>query len=159
MASGRGWRPRTADASWRAAAPRAGHVCPPEAGPPGVGRRSSVQRLRRRSEFLRVAGARRKWAAPGLVLQALRRPADGAGDSTEPRYGLTASRKVGGAVVRNRARRRLRAAAEMVIPAHVTDGYDLVLIARKTTVTRSFAGLLEDLETALKRVGAWREGC
>lgn len=80
-------------------------------------------------------------------------------DGAEPRYGLTASKKVGGAVVRNRARRRLRAAAEMMIPAHVADSYDLVLIARKTTVDRPFAGLLEDLETALKRVGAWREGC
>lgn len=120
-----------------------------------MGRRSALQRLKQRSEFLRVAGARRKWAAPGLVLQVRPRVNDG----VKPRYGLTASRKVGGAVTRNRARRRLRAAAETVIPAHGADGYDFVLIARKTTVNRPFTALLEDLETALKRVGAWREGC
>lgn len=120
-----------------------------------MGRRPGLQRLKQRSEFLRVAGARRKWAAPGLVLQARRR----ADDDGDTRYGLTASRKVGGAVIRNRARRRLRAAAETVIPAHAASGYDLVLIARKTTAARPFTALLEDLKTALKRVGAWCEDC
>lgn len=111
-----------------------------------------MERLKRRSDFLRVAGARRKWATPGLVLQARRREgADG-----HPRVGFTASRKVGGAVSRNRARRRLRVIAAALIPAHAKDGFDFVLIARGTTVTRPFAALLEDLETALKRVGAWR---
>jgi len=89
---------------------------------------------------------------PGLVLQARRHDtADGA-----TRVGYTASRKVGGAVQRNRARRRLRAAAGQVIPLHAKAGYDLVLIARGATVKRPFRALLEDLEAALKRVGAWR---
>jgi len=113
-----------------------------------------VQRLKRRSEFLRVAGARRKWAAPGLVLQARRRPEDGGA----PRVGFTASRKVGGAVARNRARRRLRALAEKVMAVHARNGFDFVLIARRTTINRPFAVLLDDLETALKQVGAWRDG-
>ena len=71
---------------------------------------TAVGRLTQRSEFLRVAAARRKWAAPGLVLQACERT-DDATASGPPRVGFTATRKVGGAVVRNRARRRLRAAA------------------------------------------------
>lgn len=99
-----------------------------------------------------MAGARRKWAAPGLVLQARRREGDGGA----PRVGFTASRKVGGAVVRNRARRRLRVAAETIMTAHAKAGFDFVLIARGSTATRPFTALLEDLETALKRVGAWR---
>ena len=110
-------------------------------------------RLKRRAEFLRVAGERRKWAAPGLVLQARRREADEDGI----RIGFTASRKVGGAVVRNRARRRLKAAAAEVMARHAAPATDYVLIARAETPTRPFAALLADLETALKRLGAWQE--
>lgn len=89
---------------------------------------------------------------PGLVLQARRRDDQGGA----PRVGFTASRKVGGAVVRNRAKRRLRAVAEQVIPAHGECGYDYVLIARAATAGRTFAALLGDLRAALKRVDAWR---
>ncbi len=73
---------------------------------------ATVGRLTRRPEFLRVADGRRKWVAPGLILQALERqpPADGNGDRAA-RAGFTASAKVGNAVARNRARRRLKAAA------------------------------------------------
>lgn len=74
------------------------------------------------------------------------------------RYGLTVSRKVGGAVVRNRARRRLRAAACAVLAEHAAPGHDFVLIGRPATVDRPFPALLDDLATALRRVGAWREG-
>ena len=99
-----------------------------------------------------MAGARQKWAMPGLVLQARRRDDQGGA----LRVGFTASRKVGGAVVRNRAKRRLRVVAEQVIPAHGKCGYDYVLIARMATAGRPFPALLKDLEAALKRVGAWR---
>ena len=112
-----------------------------------------LTRLKRRTEFLRVAGGRRKWAAPGLVLQARRREAEENGI----RIGFTASRKVGGAVVRNRARRRLKEAAAQVIPTHAAPATDYVLIARAETPTRPFAALLGDLETALKRLDVWQE--
>ena len=91
---------------------------------------------------------------PGLVLQACRR---GAGEADSgPRLGLTASRKVGNAVARNRARRRLRAAAEKVLPAAAEAGYDYVLIARNATSGRPFAALVGDLERGLKRLGLFR---
>ncbi|WP_235017017.1 ribonuclease P protein component [Tistlia consotensis] len=111
-----------------------------------------MERLKRRGEFLEVAGQGRKWAMPGLVLQALHRPDDG----RAPRYGLTASRKVGGAVARNRARRRLRALAERWLPEAGQSGTDYVLIARAGTVTRPFDALEQDLRTALERVVAGR---
>lgn len=120
----------------------------------------AVARLKRRAEFLRVAAARRKWAAPGLVLQAAA-AASATGQAEADvrpafRVGFTVSKKVGNAVARNRARRRLRAAAERLLPDHAASGNDYVLIGRQDTVTRPFALLLKDLETALRRVGAWR---
>lgn len=112
--------------------------------------------LRRRADFLRVAAARRKWAAPGLVLQVAPVPEEAGIPDSAIRVGYTASRKVGGAVVRNRARRRLREAVRRVVPAHARPGCDYVVIARGTTPERPFSALVEDLETALKRCKAWR---
>lgn len=108
-----------------------------------------VARLKRRSEFLWVAAARRKWVTPGLVLQA--RPSDAAAPG-DFRVGFTASRRVGGAVRRNRARRRLRAVVARVMPARARPGYDYVVIARRETLTRPFAALIEDLAEALDGV-------
>jgi ribonuclease P protein component len=113
--------------------------------------RAALSRLKQRSDFLRIAAARRKAALPGLVLQV----ADGA--ETGRRIGFTASRKVGNAVARNRARRRLRAAAAEVMHDHAAEGRDYVLIARGDTASRPWLLLLEDLEAALKRVRAWRD--
>ena len=118
---------------------------------------SQVKRLGRlkcRSEFLRAAGRGRKWATPGRGLQACQRPksADGEPDWASPRVGFTASRKVGSAVQRNRARRRLRAAADSLLPNVARAGTDYVLIARAGTLTRPYRDLIGDLETALKRV-------
>jgi ribonuclease P protein component len=110
----------------------------------------AVGRLTHRSEFLRVAAARRKWAAPGLVLQACERT--DAPTAGPPRVGFTATRKVGNAVVRNRARRRLRAAAAALLPTLGRAGWDYVLIARDATAERPFDALLGDLEAALARV-------
>jgi len=73
------------------------------------------------------------------------------------RVGFTASRKVGSAVARNRARRRLREAARQVLPAQARPGYDLVLVARRETLTRTFAALVADLEVALRRLGVARD--
>ncbi len=116
-------------------------------------------RLKRRPEFLRVAGSGRKWVAPGLILQALDHATDACRDAAAPpiRVGFTASRKVGGAVMRNRARRRLRAAVNRVMPVSAKAGHDFVVIARSATLRRPFGALVADLETALKRLGAYCE--
>ncbi len=119
-------------------------------------------RLRQRSEYLRVAGAKRKSARPGLVLQAARSPAP---DETTARLnraearlrvGITVSRKVGNAVVRNRARRRLRAVARETLPGQAMPGHDYVLIGRKGTLSRPYDALRGDLEAALAKLGLRR---
>jgi ribonuclease P protein component len=122
---------------------------------------SALPRLKRRREFLAVAAHGRKWVAPGLILQVSpQRFAEsqaGAGaPSQAPRIGFTVSRKVGNAVVRNRVRRRLRAVADVVMPDHARPDCDYVMIGRRQTLTRPFPALVQDLELALRKVGAER---
>jgi ribonuclease P protein component len=116
---------------------------------------ASLVRLKKRADFLRVAGLRRKWAAPGLILQAAPSTAIPP-DSGEARIGFTVSKKVGNSVCRNRARRRLKAAVGEVFPVNAAAGLDYVVIGRRETLARPYSLLLQDLLTALKRVGALR---
>lgn len=75
-------------------------------------------------------------------------------DSTaNPEIGFTATKKLGGAVVRNRCKRRLRATCDTVLKQVDLTGYQLVLIARQDTMTRDFNDLAKDLRWALKRLG------
>jgi ribonuclease P protein component len=109
----------------------------------------TVERLLRRADFLRVAGGRQKYVTPGLVLQALRRPDAPPRDTPEVRVGFTATKKVGNAVIRNRARRRLREAARATIPESGMPGCDYVVIARAGTLDRPFPALIADFRQAL----------
>jgi ribonuclease P protein component len=114
-------------------------------------------RLKTRADFLRVAATRARAVRAGLILQAAPQPgADGA--KPPPRVGYTASRRVGNAVARNRAKRRLRAAAATLLPRHGTAGMDYVLIARATTGARRYTELLADLEGALRQLGRPQHG-
>jgi ribonuclease P protein component len=106
-----------------------------------------VVRLRRRRDFVAVAGTRRRWVAPAFVLQAGPR-----GAPDEIGLGFTASRRLGNAVARNRARRRLRAAARAILPGAASPGYDYVLVARPAILTCPFNVVLSDLATAFARV-------
>ena len=114
---------------------------------------AAVETLKRRRDFLRVAAKKNSRAVRGLVLQA----SPNTDYSQDIRVGYTASRKVGNAAARNRARRRLRAAVGEVMPLHAARGYDYVVIARAATVARPFNALRDDLEYALKRLEVWRD--
>jgi ribonuclease P protein component len=128
---------------------------------------AQLARLKRRQEFLAVAASGRKFVAPGLILQARRQPTDGspsAGDidsirgEMALRIGFTASRKVGNAVLRNRAKRRLRAIAAEVLPRNGRPGTDYVIVARATSSERRYADLVADLETALRQLDRQKTG-
>lgn len=106
--------------------------------------------LKKRSDFLWVRGGRR-WGVPGFALEARARR-DAGPDPLAPRFGYTVSKKVGGAVVRNRVRRRLRALTAGLDPAQLTPGFDYVLIARPAAIERAFPDLKTDLDQALARV-------
>jgi ribonuclease P protein component len=107
--------------------------------------------LKTRPEFLLVAGKGRKWTTPGLILQARRRET-GAAEAQAIRVGFTVSRKVGGAVERNRAKRRLRALAHERLPQGGRAGTDYVLIGRQATIGRPFDLLRQDLDQALQGI-------
>ena len=116
------------------------------------------QRLKRRHEFLRVARGGKKCAMPGLVLQAHEHqihPKERATDTIK--VGFTVTKRVGNSVVRNRVRRRLRAAANVVLQEHAAKGNDYVIIGRTGTTQRNFDGLVKDLESGLQKLGKWRD--
>jgi ribonuclease P protein component len=107
-----------------------------------------VDHLKKRADFLRAArGIRRVEGA--VTLETCPTP------ETEAlpgrlRVGFTASKKVGNAVIRNRAKRRMRAAASQLLPLLGRQGHDYVLVARGSCVARPFPALLSDITTALK---------
>jgi ribonuclease P protein component len=105
--------------------------------------------LKKRTEFLRVRGGPR-WSTPAFVLEARSRPEET--QETGARFGFTVSKKIGGAVVRNRVRRRFRALVAALDPAAVRAGFDYVLIARPGAEQRSYGELTADLNAALDRV-------
>lgn len=112
-----------------------------------------LRRLRRRPEFLRVQRNGRRFATPGLVLQACPVPQPASSGATDDiGIGFTASKKVGNAVARNRARRRLKALVREHLPTAAKRGVDYVVIARQGTIARPWPDLQQDLMTALKRL-------
>ncbi|MEQ9519381.1 MAG: ribonuclease P protein component [Parvibaculum sp.] len=110
-----------------------------------------IDRLKTRRDFLNAAKAR-KWAAPGLVLQARQRRTHEIIPADHARVGFTVTKKVGKSHVRNRVKRRLRAIAAELLPQSGRKGYDYVLIGREGSITRPFPELKADLLAALAKV-------
>jgi len=109
--------------------------------------KSKLGTLRKRAEFLFVRkGAYR--AIGGVVIQMRKNP----DNQDDIRVGFTATKKIGGAVERNRAKRRLRACAADLLPQYGQQGHDYVFIARDQTNERKFADLLEDVKKALQKL-------
>ena len=104
-------------------------------------------RLKKRPEFLFVRDGK-SVARSGVVIQCRRNPVR----KTGLKVGFTATRKIGNAVIRNRAKRRLRACAQALLPALGRPGHDYVFIARAKTARQNWGSLLTDVEKALLRL-------
>ncbi|WP_375174807.1 ribonuclease P protein component [Pseudooceanicola sp.] len=108
---------------------------------------TEVETLRRRADFLACARGKRQ-GTKGMMVQGLDR-----GDDGPVRVGFTCSKKVGNAVARNRAKRRLREVARLLLPLHGRPGWDYVLIgSRDRTADRPFDELQADLLHALRKL-------
>lgn len=134
---------------------------------PRNGDEMALATLKKRPEYLRVRGGRR-YATAGFLLEGRSRspstsPAtDVAGKDREgnlalesisgPRYGFTITKKLGGAVDRNRIRRRLKAALEAISPDAAKPDFDYVVVARRAALDRPFESLKADFSSALHHI-------
>jgi ribonuclease P protein component len=113
-----------------------------------------LDRLTRRAEFQRVSRGRRL-SVGTFTLQSRRREAAEAATGERARIGFTVTKSVGGAVERNRVRRRLKEALRAAQPLEAERNHDYVLMARREALGRRFAALVDDVRTAF---GAARRG-
>ncbi|MCB2112820.1 MAG: ribonuclease P protein component [Parvularculaceae bacterium] len=108
-----------------------------------------LESLKKRRDFLAAQSGLRAHS-PAFVLTRSK----SANQSGETRVGFTVTRRIGNAVVRNRIKRRLRAAVGAVFSENAAAGFDYVLIARRSAATRNFASLLDDMKRVLLRLSA-----
>ena len=109
---------------------------------------SSIERLKNRSDFLRTAKGKTVHKK-AFVLQGRSR----SDSSTNIRIGFTCTKKVGNAVWRNLAKRRLREVAQKILPNNGVDGWDYVLVGKKDfTAKLNFEMITKDLTQALQQI-------
>lgn len=106
---------------------------------------SLLGRLKKRPEFLAVNAAQTKWVSATIIVQA--RPSENGF-----RFGVTATRKIGNAVVRNKVKRRLRTAMAEIARSESLKDFDIVLVGRDTTAACEWDQLLKDLKWCLRRL-------
>jgi len=112
--------------------------------------KAALERLKKRAEFLAAAQGP-SCARGGVVIQRLPKP-----ERPEIGVGFTATKKIGGAVQRNRAKRRMREAARQLLPLHGEPRHNYVFVARAGLINRPWTRLLDDVKTALISLAAGR---
>tara|TARA_B100000405_G_scaffold146385_1_gene102195 strand:+ start:391 stop:765 length:375 start_codon:yes stop_codon:yes gene_type:complete len=114
-----------------------------------------VGRLKKRSEFINVTANGKKWVTRGFILVANAQREKSKPDLEYlPRVGFTATKKIGNSVVRNKAKRILRAISQEVLTSSNTPAWDYVIIARKTLTTSNYEDLKKDFRWAIKKLEA-----
>lgn len=109
--------------------------------------RAAVQTLKASSDYQRLTKTGKRYFATAFIMQVAAN-----GDPALFRFGLTASRKVGNAVMRNRAKRRLREIARMCAGEPEAAGFDVVLIAKTAATTCDFLRMKEDFLKGLHTI-------
>ena len=114
-----------------------------------------VGRLKKRSEFINVTANGKKWVTHGFILVANAQREKSKPDLEYlPRVGFTATKKLGNSVVRNKAKRILRAISKEVLTSRPTPAWDYVIIARKALTKLNYEDLKKDFKWAIKQLGA-----
>lgn len=111
----------------------------------------ALHTIKKRADFLRLRGGAR-WSNACFVLETKPQIRALEGATLTPRFGFTVTKALGGAVIRNRIRRRLKAAVTATAPDLARAGHDYVLVARAPAADRPFDDLKKDLEQAFQRV-------
>ena len=112
----------------------------------------SIRTLKNRSDFLRVAKQNKKWISSSMVVQISPSLYNKHQQISDIRVGFTASKKVGNAVLRNKAKRRLREVVRHVMTTEGKENYDYVIIARDVATLNPFNQLIRDMKWSLKRL-------
>ncbi|MEC7831188.1 MAG: ribonuclease P protein component [Pseudomonadota bacterium] len=103
-----------------------------------------IEKITKRSDYIRAANSIFKKSS-SLVVQFYNR-----GDTSGPRYGITASKKIGNAIKRNKAKRRIRHLIKNLLPKYGKNGYDYVFVAKDKVIESPWDSLLQETETILK---------
>ena len=112
-------------------------------------KRTKAPSLKASSDFQRISRSGKRWTFPSFIMQALKQE----GAEAPFRLGLTVSRKVGNAVTRNRAKRRLREIVRLYATPEKLTGWDIVLIGRASASERDFELMRQDFMQGLKSLG------
>ncbi len=116
---------------------------------------TDIGRITGRPDYLAVAATGRKWVTPSFILQASPPTNVSNGEDAQPaRVGFTVSKKVGNAVKRSRARRRLKEAASASFPDKAPASWDFVIIGRASAVDYPFAKMSSDMRWALAKLAS-----
>jgi len=110
---------------------------------------TSVAVITRRADFL-AANRGKRFVTSSFVLLAFKRSEGHSADQQQVRYGITVTKKIGNAVVRNRMKRRFRALLQAALPSQGIAGVDHIMIGRKEDQERDFVSMQSDLEKGLK---------
>jgi len=116
-----------------------------------------IDTIKNRRDFLSAAAKGKKFIAGSVILQMIERPEGHPVTSVAPRFGFTVTKKMGNAVIRNRIKRRLRAALRQLPPHLALPGCDYVLISRQKALDCAFSDLLRDIEFAFSRIPTMKD--
>lgn len=125
---------------------------------------AAIPTLKASPDFQRLSRQGRKWVGPAFIMLALSTESPNPAPDNKPgafRVGFTVSRKVGNAVTRNRAKRRLREMVRLLLKREGLQGVEIVLIAKPAAATIDFAAMTADFEKGLrhfKLLGAAAKG-
>ena len=103
-----------------------------------------IDKITKRSDYLRASKSK-YFRSNSFIIQFYNRV-----DDLEPRYGVTATKKIGNAIKRNKAKRRIRNLVKDLLPKYGKNGYDYVFIAKENLINEDWEVLKEESTSVLK---------